>query len=82
MSMTDLETEKLDKIESELREFSNGGQYKLKRVNNLHAEDGHPLRVKIDETDKGVNIKVNPKRIRTKEQLDQVIHDCLTSLEW
>jgi len=80
--MADLETEKMDKIESELQEFSSGGLYKLKRVNNLHAEDGHPLRVKIDETDKGVSIKVNPKKIRTPEQLSQVIHDCLTSLEW
>lgn len=70
----------LEKIEGELREFSNGTPFKLRVVNNLHSEDGHPLQVKIDERDKGVSIKINPNRIRTQEQLDQVIHDCKTSL--
>ena len=70
----------IERIEGELREFANGTHFKLRAVNNLHTDAGHPLRVSVRETDKGVSIKINPKRIKTQEQLDEVLRLCRLSL--
>jgi len=64
------------RIEAELKEFAGNTSFRVRMKPHL------PLRVSIRETDKGVDIKINPKRIRTQKQLDGVMQLCQTSLHW
>lgn len=64
------------RIEGELKEFAGNTPFKL------HVKPHSEMRASIRETDKGVDITINPKRIRTQEQLDQVMQFCQTSLCW
>jgi len=65
----------------------------LKRIEaDLVADAGSGLKVKVvkwngyrvrcEETDKAVKVRINPKRIRTQAQLDQVIAAAQDSINW
>lgn len=66
----------LRRIEAELQADAQGVAIKVRRG---HNDD---CRVRCEETDKGVTVRINPKRIRTQAQLDEVIASCQDSINW
>ena len=64
------------RIEAELKELSGNVPFRL------HVKHRHERRVSIRETDKAIDITINPRQIKTQEQLDQVMQFCQTSLCW
>ena len=63
-----------EKIKAELQEYA--GETPVK----LHVKRHLETRVSVRETDKRIDISINPKRVRTQEQLDQVMQFCQNSL--
>lgn len=64
------------RIEEELKEYAGNTPFKL------HIKPHSERRVSIRETDKCMDITINPRRIRTQEQLDEVMQSCQNSFCW
>ena len=62
----------LNRLETELKEVAGNVRLRVKRHKGC--------RTSIRETDKKVEIKINPKRIRSEGQLGEVRQFCLNSL--
>ena len=62
----------LNKLETELKEVAGNIRLKVRRHKGC--------RISVRETDKKVEIKINPKRIRSEGQLEEVRQFCLNSL--
>jgi len=62
------------RIEADLRDYAGHTPFKL------HIKPHSETRVSVREMDKLVDIVINPRRIRTREQLDQVMQVCQSSL--
>ncbi|MBA7702866.1 hypothetical protein ES703_111641 [subsurface metagenome] len=60
-------------LETELQEVAGNITLKVRRHNGC--------RVSIRETDKKLQIRINPKRIRNEKQLGEVREFCFGSLE-
>ena len=58
----------LERIKADLKEAA--GEIKFK----LHKHDG--MRLSVRETDDLIDIKINPKHIRSQGQLDNLMNDC------
>lgn len=65
----------IPKIQAELQEDAGKLRVKVVRGNG-------DLRVRVRETDKGLHIHINPKRIKTQAQLDKVMDFCRESINW
>jgi len=63
----------LPRLETELKDAAGNIRLKVKKHNGC--------RCSIRETDKGIAIKINPKRIRSEKQLGEVREFCFGSLE-
>ena len=61
------------KMESDLKELAGKVPFRL------HVKPRLGMKVSVKETDKGIDIRINPKHIRTQAQLDDVMHHCQTS---
>ena len=64
----------LKRIESELKELAGSIPVKVRR--------GNGMRLSIKETDKLTRIYINPRKIRTQAELDDVVIQCQKSLVW
>lgn len=64
----------LKRIEADLKDAAGETHYRVHK--------GKGMRLSIRESDQRVDIYINPKKIRTQNQLDQVISDCNQELTW
>ena len=65
----------IPKIQAELQEDAGNLKVKVVRGNG-------DMRASIRETDKLLHIHINPKKIRTLAQLDKVMEQCQSSINW
>jgi len=63
----------LPRLETELKEVAGNTRLKVKKHNGCQCS--------IRETDRKLEIKINPKRIRSDKQLTEVRQFCFSSLE-
>ncbi len=61
------------RIEEELKEYAGRRNFRV-RAKKLNG-----LRLSVRETDKLIDIKIDPRNIRTQGQLDLVMERCLES---